>query len=46
MYKISSSGRFKRDLKLVIRRGCDTALLDAVVTTLAEGFYFLNHVFR
>lgn len=37
MYKISASTKFKKDLKLVIRRGYDTALMDDVVTTLAEG---------
>lgn len=37
MYRISPSTKFKRDLKLAIKRGCNMALMDTVVTTLAEG---------
>lgn len=37
MYKISPSARFKNDLKLVIKRGYNVALIDEVVTILAAG---------
>lgn len=37
MYKISASTKFKKDLKLAIKRGYNISLLDVVVTTLAAG---------
>lgn len=37
MLEIVSSNRFKRDLKLAIRRGYKMELLEAVVNTLAAG---------
>lgn len=37
MLDIISSNRFKRDLKLAIRRGYKIELLDEVVSKLAEG---------
>ena len=37
MYKIAASTKFKRDLRLVIKRGYNIALLDGVVTMLAAG---------
>ena len=36
MLEIVLSNRFKRDLKRAVRRGRDTAILEAVVNTLAE----------
>lgn len=36
MYEIEESGRFGRDLKLAKKRGLNMALLDEVVTLLAE----------
>lgn len=36
-YKIVSSGKFKRDLKIAIKRGYDMTLLDEIVTMLAAG---------
>jgi len=37
MYKISASTKFKKDLRLAIKRGYNITLLDNVVTTLAAG---------
>ena len=37
MFKIVPSNRFKKDLKLAIRRGYKIDLLDEVVTKLADG---------
>lgn len=37
MYDIFPTGRFKKDLKIAIKRGYDMALMEAVVSTLAEG---------
>jgi mRNA interferase YafQ len=37
MYKISALNSFKRDLKLLIKRGYDLSLLDEIVTKLANG---------
>jgi mRNA interferase YafQ len=37
MYKIAASTRFKRDLKLVIKRGYNISLLENVVSKLAAG---------
>ena len=37
MYKIFASTKFKKDLKLVIKRGYNVALMDEVVTLLAKG---------
>jgi mRNA interferase YafQ len=37
MYEIVLTTRFKKDLKLAIRRGYDMDLLDEVVTTIADG---------
>jgi len=37
MYKIAASTRFKRDLRLAIKRGYDITLLDGIVTRLAAG---------
>ena len=37
MYKIVSSNRFKRDLKLALRRGYKIELLEEVVNKLADG---------
>ncbi len=37
MYKIIISSKFKKDLKIAIKRGYDTKLLDEIVTTLAKG---------
>ena len=37
MYDVVASSRFKKDLKLAIKRGLDMSLLDAVVTTLQKG---------
>ena len=36
-YKIVQTGRFKKDLKLAQKRGCNLALLGYVVDTLAAG---------
>ena len=36
-YKIVQTGRFKKDLKLVIKRGYNIDLLGVVVDTLASG---------
>ena len=37
MYKIVPTGKFKKDLKVVLRRGYDMKLLDDIVTKLANG---------
>ena len=37
MYEIFASTKFKKDLKTIIKRGYDSALLDMVVTELALG---------
>lgn len=36
-YEIVQTGRFKKDLKLVRKRGCDLSQLGEVVDTLAAG---------
>lgn len=37
MYEIKATGKFKKDLKVMIRRGYNMKLLDEVVTMLANG---------
>ncbi len=37
MYEIKQSGRFKRDLKLIIKRGYNIQLLEVVVNQLSTG---------
>ena len=37
MYKIAASTKFKKDLRLAIKRGYNISLLDEVVNTLAAG---------
>jgi len=37
MYILVATGRFKKDLKTVIKRGYDVSLLDSVVGLLVEG---------
>ena len=37
MYNIVPTGKFKRDLKTIVKRGYDTRLLEKVVTKLANG---------
>ncbi|MCL2200566.1 MAG: type II toxin-antitoxin system YafQ family toxin [Oscillospiraceae bacterium] len=37
MYKIAASTKFKKDLRLAIKRGYNISLLDDVVTILAAG---------
>lgn len=37
MYEIISTGRFRKDLKILLKRGYDMKLLDDVVTKLAKG---------
>ena len=37
MYDIITSNKFKKDLKVAIKRGYDTKLLNEIVTTLAKG---------
>ena len=37
MYDVVASSRFKKDLKLAIKRGLDISLLNEVVTTLQKG---------
>ena len=37
MYKIVASSRFKKDLKLSIKRGYNMKLLDDIVTKLSNG---------
>ena len=36
-YTIKPSSRFKKDLKIVLKRGCDRGLLLQVIDTLAAG---------
>lgn len=36
-YKIMATGKFKKDLKLMIKRGYDMKLLDEIVTKLSKG---------
>lgn len=40
MYNIVPTGKFKRDLKTIVKRGYDTRLLEKVVTKLANGEIF------
>ena len=37
MYKIMATGTFKKDLKIMIKRGYKLKLLDDIVTKLANG---------
>lgn len=37
MYRIVATGKFKKDLKLVIKRGYNMKLMDEVVTKLSNG---------
>ena len=37
MYEIKATGKFKKDLKTLIRRGYNMNLLDDIVTKLANG---------
>lgn len=37
MYKISATTKFKKDLKLAIKRGYNISLLDIIISTLADG---------
>jgi len=37
MYRIVATGKFKRDLKTVIKRGYNMKLMDEVVTKLSNG---------
>lgn len=37
MYDLVATGRFKKDLKTVIKRGYDVRLLDEVISLLVEG---------
>ena len=37
MYKIFPLSRFRKDLKIILKRGYDLSLLDDVVSKLAEG---------
>ena len=37
MYEIKATGRFKKDLKVMIRRGYNMELLDEIVSMLANG---------
>ena len=37
MYKIATTAKFKKDLKIIIKRGYNIALLDDIVTRLASG---------
>ncbi|MEF9839575.1 MAG: type II toxin-antitoxin system YafQ family toxin, partial [Lachnospiraceae bacterium] len=37
MYDLIATGRFKKDLKGVIKRGYDIALLDSIVELLVSG---------
>lgn len=36
-YKLLSTGRFKKDLKTIIKRGYDISLLETIVDTLLSG---------
>ncbi|MBR2407812.1 MAG: type II toxin-antitoxin system YafQ family toxin [Lachnospiraceae bacterium] len=37
MYRIVATGKFKKDLKLIIKRGYNMKLMDEVVTMLSNG---------
>lgn len=37
IYKIMATGKFKKDLKLMLKRGYDMKLLDEIVTKLSRG---------
>lgn len=37
MYEVVLSNRFRKDLKLAAKRGCDLALLNSIVDRLAQG---------
>lgn len=37
MLDVVPSNRFKKDLKLAVRRGCDMTLLDGIIDKLAGG---------
>ena len=37
MYEVVLSNRFRKDLKLATKRGCDLALLNSIVDRLAQG---------
>ena len=37
MYRVVPTNKFKRDLRIAIKRGCNTALMDVVVTMLSDG---------
>ena len=37
MYEVVLSNRFRKDLKLAAKRGCDLALLNSIVDRLAKG---------
>ncbi len=37
MYRIVATGKFKKDLKTIIKRGYDMKLMDEVVTKLSNG---------
>ena len=37
MYEVVLSNRFRQDLKLAAKRGCDLALLNSIVDRLAQG---------
>lgn len=36
MYEVVLSNRFRKDLKLAAKRGCDLALLNSIVDRLAK----------
>ncbi len=50
MYKISASTKFKKDLKLAIKRNYNISLLDVVVTKLTAGEMLVvtyhNHILK
>jgi mRNA interferase YafQ len=37
MYRIATSTKFKKDLRLVLKKGYDISLLEGVITALAAG---------
>ena len=37
MYEVVLSNRFRKDLKLAAKRGCDLTLLNSIVDRLAQG---------
>ena len=37
MYRIVATGKFKKDLKLLIKRGYNMKLMDDIVTKLSNG---------